>query len=207
VQVRPAVQGLAWVLLATASSSAGARSDDAWSWAEENAEAAWTQVSAGLQSTEPDATIEWSVHVVAGDGWGRTAELLVRQPWKGTASVAYVRTLEANLLTQLHSLRESEPSVSVPNAARRLRVQAATIDAASCPALRGLAERLPKIRVPALQDNTLSLHASAFDVTLSPATRLESRSLRVEEGEDDLARWCAEIVAAVVACEEPRARQ
>jgi hypothetical protein len=206
VRVKRAVYGFAWVLLATVNAAAGSRSQDAWSWAQQNADAAWKQVTAGLHPIEQDRASEWTAHVVAEDGWGRTAELLVRQPWNGVPVVAYARAVDQNVLTQLHDLHESEPGVSLPEAVRRLRVRSGSIDAIRCPALGGLAERLAKIQVPALQENQLTLHAPGFDVTLSPAHRSDRR-LSVEEGEDDLARWCAEILAAVVACEGVPPRQ
>lgn len=47
---------------------------------------------------------------------------------------------------------------------------------------------------------------SSYEVTLAAAYR-PGRTLSVERGENDLARWCEEILAAVVACEDARPAQ
>lgn len=58
--------------------------------------------------------VAWWVQVVAHDGWGTTAELVVTRTWKGTASVRYARTLERNVTAQLDALHASSPRMGTP---------------------------------------------------------------------------------------------
>jgi len=62
------------------------------------------------------------------------------------------------------------------------------------------------VDIPALAANELTVDAPSCEVTLTAAYR-SARRFEVDMGENDLARWCQGILAAVVACEGVPSRQ
>ena len=189
-----------WLISRTAS---GQEPPDAWDWAGAVQDDAWAKLKVSVSGFVPASPDEWSVTVIAGDGWGRTGEFRLWKPFRGAASVAYVRTVGDNLLGQLHALREKTPDLAVESAISVLDVRKGGLAADQCPGLTSLATRFQNIRIPVLPEGYLALHAPGYSVTVSPANRGE-RQYSVDANENDLARWCARLQETVQRCERAR---
>lgn len=192
------VTSVALALLLAATSFA--RADDIDSWGSANANEAWSAARGDLHFESRASDVAWWVQVDAHDGWGRTSELVVTRPWKGPVRVDYVRTLGQNLIAQMDALHATSPRIGVAEAAASLQLRRGAVDGTSCPAIVAIAERLPEVSITALPANRLTMDSPTYEVTLA-ATHRSGRTLSVEKGENDLARWCEEILAAAVACE------
>lgn len=182
------------------------RAEDIGGWSRDRAHEAWSQARGDLHGSADPRDIAWTVQVVANDGWSTTAELVATRPWNGPASLRYARTVGQSLVVQLDALQAASPRIGVAEAAASLQVRRGALVSETCPAAVAIAERLPEITIAALPLNRLTLDAPFYEVTLS-ATHRSGRTLSVEKGENDLARWCEAILAAVVECEARPGRE
>jgi hypothetical protein len=194
------------VALAGLLTACDVMADDIGGWARDHAEDAWKTVRGDLDDPARSSDVSWTARIMATDGWSTTAELLVVRPWNGPGTVRYARTIEWALVPQLEAVRQASPRIGLAEATARLKVRRGALDSATCPAAIALAERLPDVDIAALPANEVTVDAPSYEVTLTPAYR-SARRFEVDMGENDLARWCEEILAAVVACEGVPPRQ
>jgi hypothetical protein len=190
-----------WLLAGSASAQ---EAPDPWDWAQGAQDTAWATIKKAVPGfTDQGSPDEWSVVVIAEDGWGRTGEFRFWKSPRGPAGVAYVRTVGDNLLGQLHALREKASDLSVDAATPLLSVRAGTLLATDCGGLTPLAARFQKLRIQALPAGYLALHVPGYSVSVTAAFRGEQRYL-VDTNENNLARWCATLQETVLRCERAR---
>jgi hypothetical protein len=102
-----------------------------------------------------------------------------------------------NLQGQLRSIRDRTPGVKLSEAVGQLKIESA--DNVSCHELDRVARRLSHVKLLALPDVGLTLHAPSFSVTLEPPYT-EPRHYTLLLGENDLSRWCVDLFKAAVSC-------
>ena len=189
------------VLLAAAFIAQTQGTDDSWSWAQETHDQAWTAVRSRLSSSPvPDEQLRWFAEVVVDDGWGLVATVRLWRLYQGNPRVEYVAVRGDNLLGALHRLREADPAITADVAISKLPLEGGC--ASTCAGVAQLVERFERVSAPVLQPSYLSLHAPGFVVTVKPSLRQE-RTYQVDEGENKLASWCADLLKALRSCRRP----
>lgn len=170
---------------------------DPWDWVGTVQERIWKDLRQSVEDESAETReMNWKVLIEANDGWGETAVLRVWHPWEGR-SRARLLSLKDDLPKLLHDIRVAHPKVTAAEAAATLpRVRSL----ADCTGLDTAARQLAEVRIPALPENYLALHASGFRITLTTSYRQE-RSYSVDTNENDLARWAQSMLNAAEQCE------
>ena len=174
---------------------------DPWEWVGDVQKDVWADLRTRVQGAPTESReIDWSAFIEADDGWGGTAILQLWQPWKGSARARFVTLNGQNLPGALHGLKVATPSLTAAQAAQSLSLESG--DVRGCAALDRAAHQLAGIKIKALPQNYLALHAPGFKVTISPAYR-DAREYAVDLDENDLARWAADVLKDAQHCRSP----